>query len=41
MKLTEHQIEKLLNSELWPDMTEQQIQDVIELIESLFDKEPA
>ena len=35
MKLTETQIETLLNSPLWPSMTEEQIQDLIDLVETV------
>jgi dTDP-4-amino-4,6-dideoxygalactose transaminase len=35
MKLTETQIEKLLDSPLWPFMTQEQIADLIDLIESV------
>jgi dTDP-4-amino-4,6-dideoxygalactose transaminase len=37
MTLTEAQIEKLLNSPLWPSMTEQQMQDLVELVESVLE----
>jgi hypothetical protein len=39
MKLTETQIEKLLNSPLWPSMSEQQIQDLIDLVQSVVETE--
>jgi dTDP-4-amino-4,6-dideoxygalactose transaminase len=37
MTLTETQIEKLLNSPLWPSMTEQQMQDLVDLVESVLE----
>ena len=37
MKLTETQLEKLLNSPLWPSMSEEQIADLIDLVESVLE----